>query len=145
MKIFKLAKYQGIGLIESLITFVIIAGSVVALVRFQINLAYHDTITQQQNDAILLATNKMETLRDFNVLYNQTSYISYQNIASGTSSTTGTNTTYTTTWTVTAYTNPTYKTLSVITSWTDRLGNTQSIRLFSDVAGIEPSFSATVM
>ncbi len=74
---------------KTLIVVVMILGSVVALMRFQSNLAYSDSISQQQSDATLLALNQIETLRDFNVISNQSPYTSYQGIASGTNTVTG--------------------------------------------------------
>lgn len=141
----KLNKQKGQGLIETLIAAVIIISCVVALIRFQSRLAYHDSYTQQQSHATILALSKIESLRDFNVLNNQSPYTSYQGIASGTSTYTGTATTYTLTWTVTTVASPSYKTIDVTVSWTDRYGATQSVRLITNVAGIEPAYSATVM
>lgn len=136
---------KGQGLIEALIAFVIIAISVVALIRFQSGLAFRDSLAQQQSDATLLATAKIESLRDFHVLAPQSPYIAYQSMASGTSSSIGTSATFTIAWTVTTTASPSYKTIDVIVSWLDRRAVARSIRLVTIVAGIEPSFSATVM
>jgi hypothetical protein len=118
---------------------------VIALIRFQNYLAYDSNVAQQKADAVIIAINKIESLRDFQVLNNTTGYTSYQSIASGSSTTSGTSTTYTVTWTVTNFTNPTYKNIAVTVSWTDRRGVTQSIQQITRVAGIEPQNSAAVM
>jgi type IV pilus assembly protein PilV len=136
---------QGQGLIEILITAVVIIIAVVALLNFQGNLAYNDSLVQARALATTLAEQKIEQLRDFNVLTTQSPYTAYQNIASGSSTYAGPTTTYTITWTVTTVASPSYKTLNVTVSWTDRRGISQSVQLVTDVAGIAPVISATVM
>ena len=117
----------------------------IALILFQAGIAYGDSVAQQKSQATLLATSEIESLRDFNVLNTQVPYAAYQNIASGTSNSTVGNTTYTLTWTVTAYVNPTYKTIDISVTWTDRRAIAQSIRLITMVAGIDPPYSAAIM
>ena len=139
-------KYDaGQTLVEILVTVVFIAVSVIALIRFQNYLSYDNSLAQQKGDATVIAQSTIETLRDYQVLNNTAGYTSYQNIASGTSSVTGTSATYTVTWTITAQVNPTYKKIDVTVSWTDRRSGAQSVRLISNVAGIDPSNSAAVM
>jgi Tfp pilus assembly protein PilV len=141
MKI-SLKKQQGIGLVETVVTLLIIAGSTIALLRFQNYLAYSNIATQQQSDAVQLAINKIETLRDFNSLSGANSY---QSLASGSSTSTGVNTTYTLTWTITANTAPNYTIINVVVTWTDRYGTSRSVNETSMVAGIDPAFSIVVM
>jgi Tfp pilus assembly protein PilV len=137
-----LKKQRGIGLIETVVTLLIIAGSTIALLRFQNYLAFNNMATQQQSDAIQLAINKIEALRDFSVI---TGANSYQALASGTSTATGVNTTYTLTWTITPTTTPSYTIIDVTVTWSDRYGQSHSIEETSQVAGIDPSFSIVVM
>jgi Tfp pilus assembly protein PilV len=136
---------SGEGLLETMATLVLIAVSVLALIRFQNYLAYTGSTTRQQSDATILAINQIEKLRDFQVINNTSGYTSYQSIASGTSTSSTATTTYTTTWTVTPFTNPNYKTIDVTVSWTDRYNTAQSIRLTSMVASLDPAFSASIM
>ncbi len=136
---------NGQTLIEVMVTVVFIAMAVIALIRFQNYQAYDSMLTQQKNAATLLATQEMENLRNFQVLNNTSGYTSYQSLASGSSSSTMGNTTYTIVWTVTSYTNPTYKNVNVIVSWTDRNSVAQSVELSSNIAGIDPSTSGSVM
>lgn len=135
-------KEKGQGIIEVLATFLIIVVSVSSLIYFQNNLAYSNNITQQQHKALSLATNKLETLRDFVQL---TGTNSYQSIASGSTTQTDINTTYTITWTVTTSTNPNFKTLDVVVSWVDRRNVTNSLRLMTRVGGIDPVYSGMIM
>lgn len=136
---------KGQTLIEVMVTLLFLAISVIALIRFQNYLAYDNSLAQQKSEATLLAMSELETLRDFQVLNNTAGYTSYQSIASGTGTSTGTNATYSLVWTVTSYTNPTYKMLDVVVSWTDRYGNAQSVDLTTNAAGIEPSNSSPIM
>jgi Tfp pilus assembly protein PilV len=141
----RLSGQQGQGLIESLITVLIIFGTVVALMSFQATLAYNDSLTTEQADATMLAVNRLETLRDYQVLTVQPPYAAYASIASGNTTSVGLNATYTITWTVTAFTNPTYKNIGVTVTWTDRRGKAQSIALVTKVAGIDPTTSSSIM
>lgn len=136
---------KGQTIVEALVTFVIIAIAAVALIKFQNYLLYDNSLAQQKSEATILAVKETETLRDFQVLNNQSGYTSYQSIASGNTTTTVNNTSYTVTWTVTSNSNPTYKVIDVTTSWTDRYNGAQSIRITTDVAGIDPSYSSSVM
>jgi Tfp pilus assembly protein PilV len=146
MKIMQLLKQQkGQGLLESLIAMLLIFAVVVALLSFETTLAYHDSLISQQNDATQLAVTTLENLRDYQVLSPQNPYTAYSAIASGTSTSVGLNTTFTITWTVTAFVNPTYKTLSVAVTWTDRRGVAQTIRMASNIAGVDPTTSSSVM
>lgn len=138
-------KVLGQTLIEVLITIVFITIGVIALARFQNYLSYDNSLSQQYGDATLLAQSKLDQLREFQVLNNTTGYTSYQSIASGTSTTTGTSATYTLTWSVTTSTNPDYKQATVTVSWTDRRGISKSITLVSNIAGVDPAYSSAVM
>ena len=138
-------KPAGQTLIEVLITILIIGVGVIALLLYQNYLSYDFSVAKQRNDATALATNQIEILRDFHVIDDTTGYDSYQDIASGTSTATISNTIYTLTWTVTAFTNPTYKRIDVSVQWTDRNAGAQTVRLVSIVAGVDPLYSAIVM
>lgn len=140
-----LAKQSGQGLIEILIVCVIITIACVSLMKFQAALSYKDSLALQRSDATILALTELESLRDYQVLTTQSPYTAYANIASGSSTSTGTNTTYTITWTVNTVASPAYKTITVVVSWTDALSNAQSITLVTNVAGLTPVFSATVL
>jgi Tfp pilus assembly protein PilV len=143
--VFCRAKISGQTLIEALITVVFISFCVIALIRFQNYLTYDNSLAQQKSEATILAAKQIEQLRTFEVLNTTSGYTAYQSIASGSSTSTGTNATYTITWTVTANTNPTYKNASVTVSWTDRQNNAQSVQLVSHISGIDPPNSASIM
>ncbi|MFZ2315059.1 MAG: hypothetical protein WAW86_05320 [Gammaproteobacteria bacterium] len=138
---------RGQSLIEVLIVVLFIAMGVIALIRFQHYLAYNNTLIHQKSDAGLLALEKTEMLRDFQVLNTTSGYTAFQDITSSAGATTTVrgNTSYTITWVVTPHINPTYKTIDVTISWTDTQSNTQSIKLVTQTAGINPSNSASIM
>lgn len=139
------SKVSGQTLIETLLTIVFISLTVISLIRFQNYLSYDNSLSQQTADAVNLAESKIESLRDFQVLNVTSGYTDYSSMSSGSSTTTGSTCVYTMTWTISSAANPAYKTIDVTVSWTDRRGGSQSIRLVSRVAGIQPANSATVM
>jgi len=138
------SKHGGQSLVEVLVTVLIIAVSVSALIRFQNYLSYDNALTKQKNEATILGQKQLETFLDFQVLTNTSGYTSYQSIATGSASSTVNGTAYTIGWTVTSYTFPTYKNVNISVSWIDRRGVSQSTVVNSDVAGIEPAFSALI-
>ena len=141
----RLKNLSGEGLIESLICMLLIFGSIVALMSFQANIAYNDDVSAQTTDAVMLAVNELETLRDFQVLNTTPGYSAYSSIASGSSSSVGMNATFTLVWTVTPTATPNYKNINVAVSWTDRRSVAHTITMSTDVAGIDPSYSSSVM
>lgn len=140
-----LKKIQAQTLIESLVTLLLVAFAILALLRLQGYLGYDNNFIQQKADALALAFKTTETVRDYHVYNNTSGYTSYQSIATGTSTVTGSTATYTVTWTVTAYTNPTYKNINVTVAWTDKTGTAQSVQLVTHVTGVEPSNSSSIM
>lgn len=134
----------GEGLIEIMLTLLLIGVGVVALMRFQNYLAYSNSVSKQQSEASLLALSQIESLRDYQVLNTLSGYYAYQDIDTGSSTATGTDASYALSWTVTPYTNPTYKTIDISVSWTDRRGDSQSTRLITHVARIDPATEADI-
>jgi Tfp pilus assembly protein PilV len=141
----QLTRQQGLGLIEILMTVLFIGIGVVALIKLQNYLSNSNDVAYERSDAVRIATRQIEILRDFQVINNTSGYTSYQGIATGSTTVTGTNTTYTVSWTVTSYTNPTYKVINITVSWTDRYNVAQSVNMVASVASIDPSSSATIM
>lgn len=135
---------RGIGLLETMMVIVFVAIGIVAIIKFQHTLIYNTNTTQQQANATRVALNKLEQLRDFSTLTTTTGYIAYNDIATGTSTQTVGNTTYSLSWTVTNNASPPYKTLDITVTWTDRTGGSQSIRLVTRVAGADPLNSARI-
>jgi Tfp pilus assembly protein PilV len=136
---------RGQGLIEILIVACVIVICCISLMEFQATLSYRDSLALQRSDALVLAEHQIESLRDFDVLTTQAPYAAYSDIASGTSTSVGVNTTYSLSWTVTTTATPSYKTIDVTVTWNDLRNTSQSVRLTTRLAGLQPVFSATVM
>lgn len=136
---------NGQTLIEALVTILFIGICIIALVRFQNYIAYDNSLAQQKSEATFIAQNQIETLRDYQVINNTSGYTSYQSIATGSANVTRNNTTYAVAWTVTTFTNPNYKTVDLTVTWTDRYNVSQSVRMISNIAEVDPSTSSTIM
>lgn len=136
---------SGQGLMETLAIILLISVSIVGFLKFQHYLTYSSDITQQQSYANLLATNKIEQLRDYQVLNPTAGYTAYSAITSGSGTSTLSGVTYTVTWTVTTNADPAYKTIDVSVTWTDRTSTTQTVRLTSRVDSLDPGTQSTYM
>ncbi len=132
-------KQVGQGLIEMMIVLVFIAVGVIAMVKFQNSLAYHSADVSTHMNAMQLANNQLEKLRDYVVLTTQTGYPAYSDITNGSTTATSKGVTYTITWAVQTNTTPAYKTVDVTVSWSDRYGVAQSLMLSSRIASIDPA------
>lgn len=132
---------KGVTLVELLVTLFILTIGISALIKFQGNYFYYGDLSKQRSEAVILAKSKLATLRNYQVLSTTSGYNAYEDISSGTSTTTATNTTYTITWSVTENTSPAYKTINVVVSWVDRNNNSQGITLSSIIGKIDPSDS----
>jgi len=135
----------GVSLIELLITLLVLTIGITALIKFQATYFYYYDVAKQQSDAIDLARDTIEALRNYEVLNTTPGFTAYADIASSTTTVAGDNTTYTVTCTVTTNTNPDYKTVNVQVSWTDRRNIAKSITLTSIIAKIDPSNSGLIM
>lgn len=134
-------KTQGVGLVELMITLLVFSIGIVALLKYQSNYFYYYDISKQRSEAMSLAKNRIATLRDFEVIPTTTGKVAYTDIASGTTTSQGNNTTYTITTTVTSHSSPDYKNIDVKVSWTDRRNANQSVTLSTIIASIDPASS----
>jgi Tfp pilus assembly protein PilV len=142
----KLKSQIGDGMIETLVTLVILAIGALALIKFQAYLAYNNGVMRQQGEAMIIATKQLETLRNFLDLTSPSSYSPlYSNIANQTTTVAGTSANFTTIANVSTFASPTYKEIDLTISWTDRRNNVQTRTLSSQVAGIAPANEGGVM
>jgi Tfp pilus assembly protein PilV len=134
-------KQQGQGLLEVLISLILIAFGILSLIKFQTQLSLNQDVIRQQGEANSLATTEIETLSNYTTL------AGYNSIASGSlvNSTISANTSYTVTWTITSFTNPTYNKIDVNVTWTDHAGNARNVRQDAIIAWLDPAESAGVM
>jgi Tfp pilus assembly protein PilV len=138
-----LIKQKGIGLIEVMVAFIIIATSAVALVGLQNRFMQTEDESTSREVAMHLAETALDELRTFDSINTTTGIVAYEDIASnslGTSQSIG-KFTYTTTWTVTNrfFTTPTptlpdQKDVNVVVTWHDQEGTARSISLFGIIS-----------
>lgn len=135
---------MGGALIEVLVAAIILAGGLFSLISFQANLLRERSLVSQRAAALTLAQDKLQGLRNYTVIATTGGQFAYDDIVSGTSSTTMSGASYTLTWTVAALTNPTRKTASVTTTWTDAVNTAQSITVNTIINRIDPSLAGKV-
>lgn len=137
-------KVQGFTLIELLAVLFVVTIGLAAVVKFQSNYFYYYDQSKQQAEAIVIANNKLESLRAFDVINTTVGHVAYDDIITGTSTTAGNNATFTNTWTVTTFTNPNYKTVNCVVTWLNRRGATQSVTVSAIISQIDPATSGSV-
>lgn len=135
---------RGVGLLELMITLVVFSIGIAALFKFQSQYFYYYDVGKQRTEALVIAKNKIEALRAFEVITTTTGKVAYDDIVSGTATTTGNNASYTNTWTVTTNANPDYKNVTSVVSWTDRRGTAQSVTLSTIIAKVDPATSGLI-
>jgi Tfp pilus assembly protein PilV len=133
----------GVGLIEVLITLVIIAGGVMAMSRLQGLLLTSAASSRQQSDASFIAQRVIEDLRSRDW--------GHASLAAGTPAATqvaGTTATYTVQYTVTdtgAAGQMQFKTVQVTVSWTDAQTQDRTYTASTRLQRIGASFSARLL
>lgn len=128
------SRHTGIGMIELLITLLLVSLAVLGLGRSLNMSAQYATNTKASSEALALAEHKMEELRDFS-----TSSDYSANIVNSISAeeVTGTNALFSTTWEISEQSDPGYKEALVTVNWEDRDG-THTTTLRSIIADEEP-------
>jgi type IV pilus modification protein PilV len=135
----------GVGLIEVLITLVIIAGGVLALSRLQGVLVTSAASSRQQSDASFIAQRVLEDLRSRN--WTDTS-LAQSGSPFTLAAVSGATATYSVQYTVTdigAAGQMQYKTVQVTVSWTDAQGQTRAYAASTRLQRIGPDFSARLL
>lgn len=135
---------RGVGLLELIVTLLVFSIGIAALIKFQGQYFYYYDVSKQRSEAVILAKNKIESLRNYEVIATTTGKVAYADIVTGSSTTAGNNASYTIAWTVTTNTNPDYKNINTVVTWTDRRGSSQSVSLSSIIASIDPATSGLV-
>jgi len=120
-------KPSGISLIETLISMCVVCIGALAVVNLQSKLLQNTTQVGQQAEALLLAEDKLESLR------NIASINQYEELTSGSDKKASTNTNFIRNWYVQNYNNPTYKSITVNVSWLKANGTAQNISLNSQI------------
>lgn len=135
---------KGATLLEVLITVIILAIGLLGLAKFQGTISYREALATQYAEAANLAEQDIESLRDYEVINTTTGKKAYNDIASTTLTYTGMNAIYTIQRVVNTFTNPNYKRVDETVTWTDRTSSTNTVKMSSIIAQIDPSLSSNV-
>jgi Tfp pilus assembly protein PilV len=141
---------RGISLIEALVAMAVMAFGMIGVVGMQATLRGNADLSKQRTEAMRIAQERMEELRNFSVLSTTAGAKAFADKATvGATAVAGytTNTTYTVSATVTAAGAAPHqqKDLAVDVAWTDRAGTTQNVRLMSTMANIAPELGASMV
>lgn len=139
---------RGISLIEALVAMAVMAFGMLGVVGMQATLRANADLSKQRTEAMRIAQERMEDLRNFSVLNTTGGAKALQDKVTFASTTvTGytTNTTYAVSGAVTPTTASAHKTLSINVAWTDRTGAAQNVSLVSALANIAPELSASMI
>lgn len=139
---------RGISLIEALVAMAVMAFGMLGVVGMQATLRSNADLSKQRTEAMRIAQERMEDLRNFSVLNTTAGSKALQDKATfGATNVTGytTNTTYSVSGTVTPATPPTHLTLTINVAWRDRADVLQNVSLVSAVANIAPELAASMV
>jgi len=140
-------RQRGISLIEALVALAVMSIGMLGLVSLQTSLRSSSDVAKQRSEAVRLAQQEIERWRAFTVLDTTEGSTAFADLADGTTtaSITGTNATYSQERIVSDLAAPRRgKALTINMGWTDRNGESQSVRLSTAVAGIAPELAATM-
>ncbi len=127
----------GFSTVEALVALLILVVGLLAIASYQSDLLSVGGQSKARSEAVQLAEDKLEGLRQ---LIQESSYTAIASNTTG-ESITGTNATFTRKWTVTSATHS--KTVNVAVSWTDKTGTPQ-VALTSVVTWNDPTLSAAL-
>lgn len=141
---------RGVSLIEALVAMAVMAFGMLGVVGMQATLRGNADLSKQRTEAMRIAQERMEDLRNFSVLTDplavNKAFDTKATFAATAVAGYTTNTAYTVAGSVTpaAATAP-HKTLTIDVSWPDRSGTTQNVRLVSAMANIAPALAGSMV
>lgn len=130
---------KGTTLAEALITVSIFSLGALSLINLQSKVIRANSFLFQNGQAMTLANDKLEELRNY------IDNTGYSSIASGNDVVVEFTTSYSRNWTVTDMSNPTYKHILVEVSWQKRDGSTDSKRVTTNIGYTNPILNAAAM
>lgn len=142
------APRRGISLIEALVAMAVMAFGMLGVVGMQATLRGNADLSKQRTEAMRIAQERMEDLRNFSVLGTTAGAKAFADKATfGATTVSGytTNTTYTVSGSVTPSGAANHKTLAIDVTWADRSGTAQNVRLVSAMARIAPELAASLV
>lgn len=145
------ARLAGFGLLEALLTLVLVSAGLLGLAALQATLSREADASRQRGEATRLAQERLETLRSFQQIDHLAdragwSRFGWNDLPDSGSDTVdeGTNTVYTRDWTLGGDQTDTFRPVRVAVSWTDRAEQPQSLALHSVIARVEPALSGSL-
>ena len=144
----------GVSLIEALVALAIMAFGMLGVVGMQASLRFTADVSKQRSEAVRLAQEEVERLRNFSVLSTAPGAVAFEDISSVTPATASlpgaSNTTYTRTTTVVPLTpaDPLMKKITVSVAWLDRRAasssDLQTVSLNTIIAGVAPELAGSL-
>ena len=141
---------RGVSLIEALVALTVMSFGMLAVVGVQATLRLNSDVAKQRSEGVRIAQEAMEAWRSFAQLETDPGGLkrAYADITSAVGVAVAgytTNTTYTIERNVVDVPGQSHKSLRVTVSWQDRNGQTQSVRLDSLAARIDPALTASLL
>ena len=109
----------GFILIEGLVTFMVLTVGMISVAKFQGDILDHNAGSKTQTQAVNLAQEKIEELRNY---ADATAYAAIVTGADTPQPYSGSNTTFSRSWTVVPNLDPVYDTVTVTVAWNDSAG-----------------------
>jgi prepilin-type N-terminal cleavage/methylation domain-containing protein len=133
----KARREAGFSLIEVLVALLILAGALLAVAKFQVNLVGSNSLAKQRSEAAMLAQAQIESMRAYATI------AAYNGLGSNSDTVNGTSASFARNWTVTNNTSYIQVTSSV--TWADSTGTNQTVTLQTDIAKNDPSLTAQLI
>ena len=131
---------NGFALIEALVSMLVLAGGMLGIAGFEINLSRNADVAKQRTEATRLAQDKMEELRSFEQLAKATGKVAYADLAGANDTpTTTSNAVFSRNWAVGGAATDNKRLITVSVSWTDRAGTPQVVTLNSMISAANPA------
>ena len=145
---------SGVSLIEALVALAIMAFGMLGVIGMQATLRFNADVSKQRSEAVRLAQEEIERLRNFSILATAPGRVAFDDIASVAAATvvmpTSANATYTRTTTVAPSVagDPLLRRVTVTVNWLDRrtasATDSQAVTLTTVIAGIAPELAGSL-
>ena len=133
---------RGASLLESLIAFVVLAASTVAVAHLQGRFRLDGDLARQRSEALRIGEAEIEALRTFSAMATAPGVRSYAAIADARTTVAAGNANYRVVRSIDAVAGS--KNASVRVGWTDRAGAAREIELASVIAAIDPAYAGAL-
>lgn len=135
---------HGASMLESLIAFVVLAASTLAVVALQGVLRLDGDLARQRSEALRIGEAEIEGLRAFATIAPASGLLSYDAIADAESTVVAANASYRVVRRIDAGAVAAAKAATVRVGWTDRSGAAREIVLASVIAGVDPAYAGAL-